>query len=159
MITQDIQRFSTHLAAIYANLAKPLLDVVLYNYQLSQNVGAEGLWLLTGLIQASALLRTWSASCLVNYAHNLLVRALTPPFGAFTAKSAQLAGSFRHAHSRLSEFVEEIAFFGGEETEKMLLEREYATGVNHENWVLRSRRWHGCVEEVMLICTYLRSLR
>jgi hypothetical protein len=25
--------------------------------------------------------------------------------------------------------------------------------------VLRSRRWHGCVEEVMLICTYLRSLR
>lgn len=57
MITHDIQRFSTHLAAIYANLAKPILDVVLYNYQLSQNVGAEGLVLLTVLVQASALLR------------------------------------------------------------------------------------------------------
>lgn len=57
MITVDIQRFSTHLAAVYSNLAKPILDVVLYNYQLSQNVGAEGLVLLIGLVQASAALR------------------------------------------------------------------------------------------------------
>ena len=57
MITHDIQRFSTHLAAIYANVAKPVLDVILYNYQLSQNVGAEGLVLLTVLIQSSAALR------------------------------------------------------------------------------------------------------
>ena len=56
MITVDIQRFSTHLAAIYANLAKPVLDVALYNYQLSQNVGAEGLVLLIGLVQTSASL-------------------------------------------------------------------------------------------------------
>jgi len=56
MITVDIQRFSTHLAAIYANIAKPILDVVLYNYQLSRNVGAEGLVLLVGLVQASAAL-------------------------------------------------------------------------------------------------------
>lgn len=56
MITVDIQRFSTHLAAIYANLAKPTLDVILYNYQLSQNVGAEGLVLLIGLVQSSAAL-------------------------------------------------------------------------------------------------------
>jgi ABC-type uncharacterized transport system fused permease/ATPase subunit len=76
---------------------------------------------------------------------------LSPPFGSYTATSAQLAGSFRHAHSRLAEFAEEIAFFGGEETEKMLLEREYATGVVHENLVLRSKQWHGCLEEVRLI--------
>ena len=56
MIKHDIQRFSTHLAAIYANVAKPVLDVILYNYQLSQNVGAEGLVLLTVLVQASAAL-------------------------------------------------------------------------------------------------------
>lgn len=56
MITHDIQRFSTHLAAIYSNLAKPTLDVILYNYQLSRNVGAEGLVLLTILIQSSAAL-------------------------------------------------------------------------------------------------------
>ena len=59
MITVDIQRFSTHLAAIYANIAKPVLYVILYNYQLSQNVGAEGLVLLTGLVQLSAALRAF----------------------------------------------------------------------------------------------------
>jgi len=56
MITVDINRFSNHLAAIYANLAKPVLDVIVYNYQLAQNVGAEGLLVLTILVQCSAVL-------------------------------------------------------------------------------------------------------
>ena len=68
-------------------------------------------------------------------------------FGQYTALSAQLSGNLRHTHSRLAEFAEEIAFFGGEGTEKMLVEREYAGLVKHENSVLRRRRWHGCVEE------------
>ncbi|EGN95442.1 hypothetical protein SERLA73DRAFT_76546 [Serpula lacrymans var. lacrymans S7.3] len=131
MITHDIQRFSSHLAAIYANLAKPILDVILYNYQLSQNVGAEGLFILTIFVQSSAA----------------LLRYLTPSFGSYTAQSAALSGSLRHTHSRLAEFAEEIAFFGGEETEKLLIEQEYATLVKHENRVLRRKWWFGCVEE------------
>ncbi|VDB93410.1 unnamed protein product [Peniophora sp. CBMAI 1063] len=131
MITVDIQRFSNHLAAIYANLAKPILDVCLYNYQLAQNVGAEGLVVLTVLVQLSAV----------------LLRKLTPPFGAYTALSAHLAGQLRHTHARLSEFSEEIAFFGGEEAEKMRLEREFAALQAHEDQVLGARWWHGCVEE------------
>lgn len=75
------------------------------------------------------------------------MRALTPPFGQYTAQSAQLAGAFRHTHSRLAEFAEEIAFFGGEKTEKVLIEREHAGLTMHEDRVLRSRWWHGCVEE------------
>ncbi|KAF9458333.1 ABC transporter transmembrane region 2-domain-containing protein [Collybia nuda] len=131
MITHDIQRFSTHLAAIYSNLAKPVLDVILYNYQLSQNVGAEGLLLLTILVQSSAV----------------MLRRLTPPFGMYAALSAQLSGSLRHTHSRSAEFAEEIAFMGGEKTEKMLVEREYATVIKHESQVLSRRWWFGCVEE------------
>lgn len=131
MITHDIQRFSTHLAAIYSNLAKPVLDVILYNYQLSQNVGAEGLVVLTILVQSTAV----------------LLRRLTPPFGMYTALSAQLSGSLRHTHSRLAEFAEEVAFMSGEQTEKMLVEREYATVIKHENQVLSRRWWFGCIEE------------
>lgn len=63
MITNDIQKFSVHLAAIYSNLAKPVLDVILYNYQLSQNVGAEGLLGLTILVQTTAALRELTCSC------------------------------------------------------------------------------------------------
>ncbi|GAW03395.1 adrenoleukodystrophy protein [Lentinula edodes] len=131
MITHDIQRFSASLAAIYSNLAKPVLDVILYNYQLSQNVGAEGLIGLTILVQLSAA----------------LLRSLTPNFGSYTALSAQLAGALRHSHSRLAEFSEEIAFMRGEETEKMLIAREFATVILHERRVLRRRWWFGCVEE------------
>lgn len=65
----------------------------------------------------------------------------------YTALSAQLSGSLRHTHSRLAEFAEEIAFMGGEDTEKMLVEREYATVIKHESQVLRRRWWFGCIEE------------
>jgi ATP-binding cassette, subfamily D (ALD), peroxisomal long-chain fatty acid import protein len=75
------------------------------------------------------------------------VRRLTPPFGMYTALSAQLSGSLRHTHSRLAEFAEEVAFMGGEQNEKMLVEREYATVVKHENLVLSRRWWFGCIEE------------
>ncbi|KAF9229610.1 hypothetical protein BS17DRAFT_723587 [Gyrodon lividus] len=131
MITHDIQRFSSHLAAIYANLAKPILDVILYNYQLAQNVGAEGLVILTILIQSSAA----------------LLRAATPSFGTYTAQSAALAGSLRHTHSRLAEFAEEVAFFGGEEAERQIIEKEYVALVRHEAKVMNRKWWYGCAEE------------
>lgn len=57
LITVDIAKFSNSLAEIYSNLAKPVLDVILYNLQLSRNVGVEGLIGLTVTIQASAVLR------------------------------------------------------------------------------------------------------
>ena len=149
MITHDIQRFSAHLAAIYANLAKPILDVILYNYQLSQNIGAEGLVLLTVLIQSSSALCTCSLFSKVTpeLTHAAVVRAVTPSFGTYTAQSAALAGSLRHAHSRLAEFSEEVAFFGGEEAEKEIIEKEYMTLVRHEEKVMARRWWHGCAEE------------
>ncbi|KAF8758323.1 adrenoleukodystrophy protein [Rhizoctonia solani] len=122
MITTDIQRFSAHLAAMYSNLAKPVLDVILYNYQLSRNVGAEGLILLTALVQLSAI----------------LLKSLTPPFGQYAATEAALTGSLRATHSRLLEHSEEIAFFEGEEAEKMLVERDYFALVKHITWSCKS---------------------
>ena len=65
----------------------------------------------------------------------------------YAALSAQMAGSLRHSHSRLVEFAEEVAFMKGEQTEKMLIEREYAALIQHETKVLQKRWWHGCVEE------------
>lgn len=76
-----------------------------------------------------------------------IVRAVTPSFGTYTAKSAALAGSLRHTHSRLAEFAEEVAFFGGEDAEKEIIEKEYMTLVRHEEKVMARRWWYGCVEE------------
>src|SRR5258708_19608410 len=43
LITVDLHRFSTHLPEIYSNLAKPVLDLVLYNLQLPMNIGPQSL--------------------------------------------------------------------------------------------------------------------
>lgn len=44
------------------NIAKPVLDVIIYNAKLSQNVGAEGLIALTAIVQVSAALRKSSTA-------------------------------------------------------------------------------------------------
>jgi ATP-binding cassette, subfamily D (ALD), peroxisomal long-chain fatty acid import protein len=73
-ITQDVAKFSTSFAELYSNLAKPALDVTLYNLQLARNVGGDGLMAINILIQASAV----------------ALRALTPPFGKLAAQEQQL---------------------------------------------------------------------
>ncbi|ORY24671.1 ABC transporter transmembrane region 2-domain-containing protein [Naematelia encephala] len=130
-LTVDIQLFSNKLAEIYSNIAKPVLDVILYNYQLSRNVGAEGLVLLTIAVQMSAG----------------LLRAITPPFGQYAAHEATLEGELRFTHSRLLESAEEVALYHGEEFEKNVIERGYFALVKHVNRVLRIRVWHGMAEE------------
>ncbi|BEI94800.1 uncharacterized protein CcaverHIS019_0703810 [Cutaneotrichosporon cavernicola] len=130
-ITVDVQQFSNKLAEVYSNIAKPVLDVILYNYKLSRNVGAEGLVLLTALVQLSAQ----------------ALRAITPPFGEYAAHEAKLEGELRFTHSRLLENAEEIAFYHGEEFEKNVIERGYFALVKHINRVLRTRVWHGMAED------------
>ena len=113
------------------NLAKPVLDVILYNYQLSRNVGAEGLLALTIVVQGSAA----------------LLRYLTPAFGRYAAEEQRLEGEFRFAHSRLIENNEEIAFYSGQENEKNIIERAYFGLIKHVNRVYRLRLAHGMVED------------
>ena len=56
----------------------------LYNYQLSRNVGAEGLIILTALVQVSAGMRKSFGN--EPYSKSLIgVRAITPPFGKYAA--------------------------------------------------------------------------
>ncbi len=69
------------------------------------------------------------------------------PLWKFAAEEAAMTGTFRQSHSRLSEYAEEIAFLGGEDTEKMLIERNYYALAKHISRVLRIRIWHGIVEE------------
>lgn len=53
----QINNFASHLAGLYSNIAKPVLDLMLFSNQLSKNVGAEGLIGLAILIQSSSALR------------------------------------------------------------------------------------------------------
>lgn len=74
LITTDINRFCSALANLYSNLGKPILDIVIFNYQLARSIGFVGMWGLT-----------------VNYIITATVlRAMTPPFGKLAAEEAKL---------------------------------------------------------------------
>ncbi|KAJ3270885.1 hypothetical protein HDV01_007356 [Terramyces sp. JEL0728] len=119
LITTDINRFCTALANLYSNLGKPMLDIVIFNYQLGRSIGLSGMWGLT-----------------LNYVITAtILRAITPPFGKLAAEEAKLEGDFRSAHSRLITNAEEIGFYNGEELEKSILDKTYARLIKHINYI------------------------
>ncbi|KAK4946302.1 ATP-binding cassette long-chain fatty acid transporter pxa2 [Elasticomyces elasticus] len=134
LVTVDISRFSNSLAELYSNLAKPVLDMVIYNYSLSKSVGGEGLFAMALLVQVSAN----------------VMRALTPPFGKYVADEARLEGEFRFQHTRLIDYSEEIALYAGHEAEKDGLDKGYFTLIKHVNRILRRRFYHGFMEDFVI---------
>jgi ATP-binding cassette subfamily D (ALD) long-chain fatty acid import protein len=134
LIAVDVARFSNSLAELYSNLAKPTLDMVVYNYSLSKSVGGEGLLAMALLVQVSAN----------------VMRALTPPFGKYVADEARLEGEFRFQHTRLIDYSEEIALYNGHEAEKDTLDKGYFTLIKHVNRILRRRFYHGFMEDFVI---------
>lgn len=134
LITVDTSRFANSLAELYSNLAKPVLDMVIYNYSLSKSVGGEGLFAMALVVQVSAN----------------IMRALTPPFGKYVAEEARLEGDFRFQHTRLIDYSEEIALYGGHEAEKDCLDKGYFTLIKHVNRILRRRFYHGVMEDFVI---------
>ena len=134
LITVDVSRFANSLAELYSNLAKPTLDIIIYNWSLSRSVGGEGLFAMSLLVQLSAN----------------VMRALTPPFGKYVAEEARLEGEFRFQHSRLIDYSEEIALYNGHEAEKDTLDKGYFTLIKHVNRILRRRLYHGVMEDFVI---------
>ena len=134
LITVDVSNFSNSLSDLYSNLAKPVLDMIIYNYSLSRSVGGEGLFFVSLLVQISAN----------------VMRALTPPFGAYVADEARLEGEFRFQHSRLIDNSEEVALYSGHEAEKDTLDKGYFTLIKHVNRILRKRFYHAVMEDFVI---------
>ncbi|KAH8756794.1 ATP-binding cassette sub-family D protein-like protein member 1 [Hyaloscypha sp. PMI_1271] len=134
LVTVDVSKFANSLAELYGNLAKPTLDMLIYNYSLSKSVGGEGLFFMSLLVQLSAN----------------VMRALTPPFGKYVADEARLEGEFRFEHSRLIDYSEEIALYNGHEAEKDTLDKGYFTLIKHVNYILRRRFTHGIMEDFII---------
>jgi len=133
LITVDVSKFANSLAELYGNLAKPTLDMLIYNYSLSKSVGGEGE--VPKLLTRSSclhILGLFFMSLLVQLSANVM-RALTPPFGKYVADEARLEGEFRFEHSRLIDYSEEIALYKGHEAEKDTLDKGYFTLIKHVN--------------------------
>ncbi|OAQ73175.1 ABC fatty acid transporter [Pochonia chlamydosporia 170] len=134
LIAVDVSKFSNSLAELYSNLAKPILDMTIYTWSLSKSVGGEGVVFMSLLVQLSAN----------------IMRVLTPPFGKYVADEARLEGEFRYQHSRLIDYSEEVALYGGHVAEKDTLDKGYFTLIKHVNYILRRRFYHGFMEDFVI---------
>jgi ATP-binding cassette subfamily D (ALD) long-chain fatty acid import protein len=74
LVTEDVSKFCQTLSELYSNLAKPILDTVIYSYQLSKSVGGD---VLVGVLA-------------VVYASATVLKYVTPPFGKMTAENQVL---------------------------------------------------------------------
>ncbi|GAK68093.1 ATP-binding cassette transporter [Moesziomyces antarcticus] len=133
-ITTDIARFCETLAALYSNVSKPVLDLIIFNYALSRSLGPMG---VLGLA-SNYLFTGW------------ILRQVTPAFGKLAAIEAKLEGDFRSAHSRLITNAEEIAFYNGASIEAGILNRAYIRLVRHINSIFKIRVAFNMTEDFVL---------
>ena len=134
LITTDISRFCNALASLYSNLGKPILDLLIFNYQLGKNVGPLGM-----------------AGLFINYILTAyLMKAVTPGFGRLTAMEAKLEGDFRSAHSRLLTNAEEIAFYNGANRELGILNKTYRALIQHINSIYKIRIAYNMFEDFII---------
>ena len=134
LITQDIVKFSESLSHLYSDIAKPLVDIGLFALKLGQSIGTEA---------PLAMLSYFFAS-------GMILRTISPPFGRFAAKEQSLEGEFRHSHSRLIGHSEEIAFYGGAEREKEIVNGSFQKIVDHANRVFFLRFGNGIIDSVLV---------
>lgn len=134
LITQDIVKFSESLSHLYSDIAKPLVDIGLFALKLGQSIGSEA---------PLAMLSYFFAS-------GMILRSISPPFGRFAAKEQSLEGEFRHAHSRLISHSEEIAFYGGAEREKQIVNGTFQKIYDHANRVFFLRFGNGIIDSVLV---------
>ncbi len=106
-VTADVQQFCHDLATLYSSVFKPVLDVVLNSWKLSEVMGAKAPFIIFvaysifGKMQMS-MLQTLDIK---NNAKRL----------------SEHEGMYRTAHSRLIVYAEEIAFFEGAEREREII--------------------------------------
>jgi ATP-binding cassette subfamily D (ALD) long-chain fatty acid import protein len=108
-ITQDLTLFCASAASLWSSLGKPFVDLVVFNYQLYKALGPLAFGALTTNYVGTAI----------------LLRKLSPPFGKLKAVEGRKEGDFRALHTRLIQNAEEIAFYGGSDTEHKFLDRGF----------------------------------
>ncbi|KAL1433435.1 hypothetical protein MTO96_012554 [Rhipicephalus appendiculatus] len=140
LLTQDVEKFCGCLTDLYSNLSKPLLDIVLYVRWLSVAIGQEapGAMLLYLLFAGVILTR------------------MRRPVGRMTIEEQKLEGELRYVNSRLITNSEEIAFYQGNDRERVTLDNSFRRLVQHLRDFLEYRFTLGIVDDI--VAKYLATV-
>jgi len=133
-LTQDLEKWSLSLASLYLNLAKPVLDIILFSRKLSELVGIEGPAMMFGWYLLSGI----------------IIRFISPPFGKLTAVEQKLEGEYRSKHNDLINHAEEVAFYNGAPWEKIKINNKFMDLYKHILYVLYRRFLMGIYDSMLV---------
>ncbi|XP_031622800.1 ATP-binding cassette sub-family D member 3 [Contarinia nasturtii] len=133
LLTNDIDKFCESVADFYSNASKPVLDIIIYMYRLTTNIGAK----------------TPSILLLYLFLSGVLLTHLRKPTGRLTVQEQKLEGDFRYVNSRLITNSEEIAFYQGNNREKLTVLASFSKLTQHLRKFLEFKVGMGLVDNIL----------
>jgi len=108
-MTEQVETLTVSLTDLWTNLFKPAFYICYNTVMLYQTLGMSGVSYTSGYM-------------LVAFG---LMRFIVPNFRALTRKQFDLESRFRAVHNRLVDHTESIAFFGGDDVEKRIVDERF----------------------------------
>lgn len=137
LLTQDVEKFCNSLTELYTNISKPLLDVIIYSVKLTQSIGGQGPAIMLAYLFMSGMFLT----------------NLRKPTGQMTVEEQENEGEFRHINARLITSSEEVAFYQGQEREKINIMHSFYKHINHSRNFLIFRFAMGFIDNIIAKCS------
>lgn len=133
LLTTDIEKFCDTVVDLYSNISKPMLDISIYLYRLTVNLGAS----TPGIMMAYLLLS------------GVLLTYLRRPTAKMTVHEQKLEGEFRYVNSRLITYSEEVAFYQGNHREQLTLLASFYKLTRHLRNFLNFRVGMGFIDNII----------
>ncbi|CAG4976624.1 unnamed protein product [Colias eurytheme] len=133
LLTTDIEKFCDTVIDLYSYISKPLLDISIYLYRLTVNLGPSTPGLMMAYLFASGMFLTY----------------LRRPTARMTVHEQKLEGEYRFVNSRLITNSEEIAFYQGNRREQLTLLSSFYKLTRHLRNFLNFRVGMGFIDNIV----------
>lgn len=140
LLTTDIEKFSDSVCDLYSNMCKPLMDVMIYVYRITKALGFETPAVLISYLIFSGVFLTH----------------LRRPTGRLTVIEQKLEGEYRYVNSRLITNAEEVAFYQGNNREKLTLLASFNKLTSHIRKFLEFRVGMGIIDN--MVAKYIATI-
>ncbi|XP_034824892.1 ATP-binding cassette sub-family D member 3 [Maniola hyperantus] len=133
LLTTDIDKFCDTVIDLYSNISKPMLDISIYLYRLTVNLGASTPGIMMAYLFFSGIFLTY----------------LRKPTARMTVQEQKLEGEFRYVNSRLITNSEEIAFYQGNHREQLTILASFYKLTRHLRNFLNFRVGMGFIDNIV----------
>ncbi|CAH0728989.1 unnamed protein product, partial [Brenthis ino] len=133
LLTTDIDKFCDTVIDLYSNISKPILDISIYLYRLTVNLGPSTPGLMMAYLFFSGIFLTY----------------LRKPTARMTVQEQKLEGEYRYVNSRLITNSEEIAFYQGNHREQLTILASFYKLTRHLRNFLNFRVAMGFIDNIV----------